>query len=267
MFCSQVRRRESGDEKTDFWKDDEEAEERIAGVTRDEDWVKSDYVDSVDYDDGNDEDEAGTAASSLGRKKTRHMHGLMKEMDALLGAEGADDMDAEAASVPPHVFAEEAARLVKADADRVTARGRSLDDWLVENFGEKKSLTRLDLLDYCDGRCCRLKTQLPESGWVPEKSGAGTMQWVFHDELASEESKCYAREQAAAAEEERREKSGGVLTRDERFDKEADEFCVSVIKTRMKELKSAAEESRQLLAAAASGAAREGRRERRHRRD
>ena len=93
------------------------------------------------------------------------------------------------------------------------------------------------------------------------------MQWVFHDELASEESKCYAREQAAAAEEERREKSGGVLTRDERFDKEADEFCVSVIKTRMKELKSAAEESRQLLAAAASGAAREGRRERRHRQD
>ena len=111
MFCSQVRRRESGDEKTDFWKDDEEAEERIAGVSRDEDWVKSDYVDSVDYDDGNDEDEAGTAAS-LGRKKTRHMHGLMKEMDALLGAEGADDMDAEAASVPPHVFAEEAARLL-----------------------------------------------------------------------------------------------------------------------------------------------------------
>ena len=232
-------------------------------MTRDEDWVKSDYVDSVDYDDGNDEDEAGMAAT-LGRKKTRHMHGLMKEMDALLGAEGADDMDAEAAS---QVFAEEAARLVKADADRVTARGRSLDDWLVENFGEKKSLTRLDLLDYCDGRCCRLKTQLPESGWVPEKSGAGTMQWVFHDELASEESKCYAREQAAAAEEERREKSGGVLTRDERFDKEADEFCVSVIKTRMKELRSAAEESRQLLAAAASGAAREGRRERRHRRD
>ena len=40
-------------------------------MTRDEDWVKSDYVDSVDYDDGNDEDEAGTAASSLGRTSRR----------------------------------------------------------------------------------------------------------------------------------------------------------------------------------------------------
>ena len=133
---------------------------------------------------------------------------MMKEIDALLGAEDADDVEAEMDSVPGDVLEKEATRLVRADAERVTARGRSLDDWLVENFGRDKSLASLDLLDYCDGRCCRLKTQLPESGWVPEKarSGAG-MQWVFHEELASEEAKCYAREAEDAAREARRPRS------------------------------------------------------------
>ena len=72
----------------DFWREDEEDEERIAGVTRDEDWVRSDYVDSLDYDDGNEDDDGDDdeASSALGRRhharRTRAMHGLMKEIDA-----------------------------------------------------------------------------------------------------------------------------------------------------------------------------------------
>lgn len=268
-FVEKVRRREEsiagggdggdgGKESDEFWREDEEDEERIAGVTRDEDWVRSDYVDSLDYDDGNADDvrddDDDEASSALGRRRrrrtTRAMHGLMKEIDALLGAEDAEDMEAEIDSVPGHVLEAEATRLVRADAERVTARGRSLDDWLVENFGPDKSLASLDLLDYCDGRCCRLKTQLPESGWVPEKARSGPgIQWVFHEELASEEAKCYAREAEDAAREERRVRAGGRLTREERVDVEAEQFCVAVIKARAEETKSAAEESRATLAA------------------
>jgi len=258
----------------DFWREDEEDEERIAGVTRDEDWVRSDYVDSLDYDDGNEDDDGDDdeASSALGRRhharRTRAMHGLMKEIDALLGAEDADDVDAEIDSVPGDVLEEEATRLVRADAERVTARGRSLDDWLVENFGRDVSLKSLDLLDYCDGRCCRLKTTLPESGWVPEKARSGPgVRWVFHEELASEEAKCYAGEAEDAAREERRVRAGGRLTREERADVEAEQFCVEKIKARLEETKSAAEESRASLAAASVGDVEKRSRRRRHRGD
>jgi len=196
------------------------------------------------------------------------MHGLMKEIDALLGAEDADDVDAEIDSVPGDVLEEEATRLVRADAERVTARGRSLDDWLVENFGRDVSLKSLDLLDYCDGRCCRLKTTLPESGWVPEKARSGPgVRWVFHEELASEEAKCYAGEAEDAAREERRVRAGGRLTREERADVEAEQFCVEKIKARLEETKSAAEESRASLAAASVGDVEKRSRRRRHRGD
>ena len=283
-FVEKVRRREEsiaaggdrdGNASDDFWREDEKAEERIAGVTRDEDWVRSDYDDNLDYDDGNadvgdddddENDDDDKSSSALGRRR-RAMHGLMKEIDALLGAEDANDVEAETDSVPGDVLEKEATRLVRADAERVTARGRSLDDWLVENFGRDKSLASLDLLDYCDGRCCRLKTQLPESGWVPEKarSGAG-MQWVFHEELASEEAKCYAREAEDAAREERRVRAGGRLTKEQRADLEAEQFCVSVIKARAEETKSAAEESRATLAASVGDGEKSSRR-RRHRGD
>ena len=248
----------------DFWREDEEDEERIAGVTRDEDWVRSDYV------DGNEDDDDSDPSSALGRRRarrTRAMHGLMKEIDALLGAEDADDMEAEIDFVPGDVLEEEATRLVRADAERVTARGRSLDDWLVENFGRDVSLKSLDLLDYCDGRCCRLKTQLPESGWVPEKARSGPgVRWVFHEELASEEAKCYAGEAEDAAREERRVRAGGRLTKEERMDVDAEKFCVAVIKARLEETKSAAEESRATLAASVGDVEKSSRR-RRHRGD
>ena len=257
----------------DFWREDEEDEERIAGVTRDEDWVRSDYDDNLDYDDGNaddvrddDDDEASSAPSPASPEKDHPRHARVDEGDRrALGAEDAEDMEAEMDSVPGDVLEKEATRLVRADAERVTARGRSLDDWLVENFGRDKSLASLDLLDYCDGRCCGLKTQLPG-----ERVGAGEgavgagMQWVFHEELASEEAKCYAREAEDAAREERRVRAGGRLTREERVDVEAEQFCVSVIKARAEETKSAAEESRATLAASVGDG---GSRRRRHRGD
>ena len=70
---------------------------------------------------------------------------------------------------------------------------------------------------------------------------------MFHEELASEEAKCYAREAEDAAREERRVRTGGRLTREERVDVEAEQFCVAVIKARAEETKSAAEESRATL--------------------
>ena len=90
---------------------------------------------------------------------------MMKEIDALLGAEDANDVEAET-TCPEKASA--GMRPVRA-APSASRRADSLDDWLVENFGRDKSLASLDFLDHTMGGAAGSRPT-PGERWVPEKA-------------------------------------------------------------------------------------------------